>query len=321
MKINNVGRRNFLIATASGIGLSGVSTISGARSKDASENLERIIETSFKILKTSGPQAQKQFLINNGVVSTYKKKVSSVFGNKFGQYQSKRMENSTNSSKSSVTLQSAPPEYCVEPNTCDYEPDLEASLSIVSDPVVSDRYYVSLSSRYRYRYRAPIGHRGATMTFGPESPQDGCGLAWDPDSWSLPTSRPGDNIDTTSNVVWDNGSESGGDGIGFRIDSEQACLDSGITDNSPNDGVDQTEWTDWSYGMVELTTDAGHQVGDKIWGKYIYTWNDSSLSFGINAGVGLNGPNIGLAITGSSSVKTEDVGTNPDGYELVVTEP
>lgn len=285
----------------SGLTLAGVSSVAGtsmAQSQgDRDKSFEAIIEASLEIQQRRGLEARKKFLKRHGVSHTHKR------------LQTALPDAASNSD--GVSTQSH--FDCVEPENCNYNPDLELAIAINYD-MYNGRHSVDLSSRYRYRYYW-TDSGGYPVFDGPANPNDGLGLTWEKDHWVLNSpDYPADSTYTSDETEWDNGS-CDGDGAGFIVDDEQVCYDTGRTDQD-DDGQGSYEWSRWAYGGAYVDKGSNWQDGDEIQGIYSYTWNDT----GVGISVGVSFPwGISVSFDSSTTAKTEDVATNPDGKALDVT--
>lgn len=288
-----------------------------ARTGKKSKKIGSLHKASLNILEKKGPEMQSKFLKKHGIPHAYQKTA----------YVMDPVRARNNDSSDGMSIQSHFDEdACVEPENCDYDPDLECSISISYD-MYNGKYFVELSARYRYRYwHDDLCWRGSepgwTMD-GPRSPMDGFGLIWEKDHWQLADSDyPAQSTYSSSNVDWDNGS-SLGQGAGFRADDRQQCYDSGVTESEPYDdmcsdeeGDEKMAWSDWLYGGAEVRYGPDHEDGDEIQGKYIYQYNEQDDDFS----VGVSYPwGVSISWNSSSSVKDKDTQTEPNGQDMTVT--
>lgn len=307
-------RRQYLKKTA--LGLAGISATSVASAKQNPEQkrFDRIYNASLNILEKRGPEAQEKFLRKHDIPHTFQK-------NAYVMYPPEARGNSGGASTQSHFDEDS----CIEPENCNFDPDLECSFSLTHD-YYNDIYRCSLSARYRYQYEYDDGCTtwgpGWVMD-GPLNPLDAFGIIWEYDHWKLANREyPHENMFTSSNVEWDNGS-SQGEGAGYKADDRQRCYDTGPTEDEPyEDGCqyDETEgdynWSYWLHGGVEIVTGPAWQSNDPVRGRYVYQYNDSNVDFS----VGVAYPwGVSVSFSGSTSTKQKDTQTEPAGRNMELT--
>lgn len=307
-------RRSVLKTSAAALaGSAALPATTVARSDNESKKIEKLHRASLKILENEGPEAQAAFLEKHDVPHAHQKTA----------YVMDPVEAREDDVSSESHFHDG---GCIEPENCDYDPDLECSISISYD-MYNGKYFVELAARYRYRYWYDDicwrgSDRGWTMD-GPRSPMDGFGLIWNENHWELAdTDYPARSTYSSSNVDWDNGS-SLGEGAAYRADDRQQCYDSGVTESEPYDdtcgdeeGDEEMAWSDWLYGGAEVRYGSEHEDGDEIQGKYVYQYNENDDNFS----VGVSYPwGVSISWSSSTTVKQKSTQTEPDGRNMTVT--
>lgn len=94
----------------------------------------------------------------------------------------------------------------------------------------------------------------------------------------------------------------------LKINELQLCRDAGYTGNA---GTADFEWSPREYATAYVTEGKEWESGDAITGGYRHSWS------GTVSGIGVSFP-YGVSFSASSSVKSEDLGSQLDGDNLRV---
>lgn len=311
-KMRGTGRRKFLMAAGAGVFGPGMTQRFDDLLQARSRKFDEIYEASLKILERVGPEAQAKFLERHEIPHTYEQRG-------YVMYPPEAREDDVG------TEDHFDDDACIEPENCDYDPDLRCNFSLTYNRVTGS-YKCSLSAEYRYKYwyddtYCQAADLGWTLD-GPLNPQDAFGIMWEQDSWKLvDRDYPANSTYSSDNVDWDNGSALG-EGAGFRADDRQQCYDSGATETEPyDDGCYEdeglsTEWSNILYGGVEIETGSDWQSGDPVQGKYVYQYDDQNVDFS----VGVSYPwGVSVSFSSSTTTKQKDTQTEPDGKNMELT--
>jgi len=295
--------------------LSTLGTVSvNAKSPESLKEFKQAIEKSRKIQEKHGVKSRKEFLNERGMRITLDEArgISYKEREKFGSNQI-----STNSLD------------CIEPDKCNGQISLE--LSLINSSKMPSLHYVELGMEFKYK-------RYYNEMFGewinepmPEPPVDGAGIAWRQDHWEiLDQSDIPSSVATGNNVEWDNGSWDQ-EGVGFRVNSNKQCMDSGITEPAPawdrgfsnRDGrlrpkepeVGTIEWSDRTYASAYVKPGEDFESGSAIQASYSYAFKKLGDP---KIGVSVSYP-PGVSVTPTSKIKQEDLQTDLDENTLLVT--
>ncbi len=183
--------------------------------------------------------------------------------------------------------------------------DCRLSLDLYTD--YKSYWYYAATFGVRLYYK--MYSYGSDILHGPESPVDGLGIQWGRDEWDFRNQNSYDSITEASHISWDNGSQQGGDGVGWFVDDVQMCRDNGYTGTASNTNYG---WTDREHVTVYLNQGPDHVSGRSyISGSYTHSWS------GTATGLTLSYP-FGIGLTGSGNIKQQDLATDLNVRDLKV---
>jgi hypothetical protein len=297
----SIRRRKVLRGAAiTGLGTAGIPSVASANTQMSDEEFHGHMMKSREVHDRAGPEAASEYLESNGISTHYSREV--IGGS--------RAAGSTATTNGDSDGGKAHDDFCVEPDKCDG--DIDLTLRISYNRHYSRRYYATLSMRYRYeKVKASGRKKRDSMCSGPRYPVDGAGIMWERDHWKVrnrndvPRCTDGDD-----HVAWDNGSWNY-EGVGFRVNSRDIAWESGA--QGSNCWYAEEEWSDTEFAEVQVEKGEDWERGDEIHAAYQYTWNEGEVD-----GVSIGYP-WGVRVSSSSDTKKEDLQTDLDGKNLLVT--